>query len=372
MAKQVDVPGHIFRIPGINQHSHDSPELLDDIAPPSSNSPPFLKIVMSDTKTFKSGHFRPESTAIRTLSGSTISSREREVFAKIFDEMLTQPIFDGPRRHRFIKSRRTERPNETIPKSTQGLSLSPASLDESLFLTPQEVEEYPPALRPLAAEFAREEVKPKDTEWEIWEKRLDSCSTDFELSQFLDLEVFSVMDTHAQGLPPEAGKSPFTSLRSNYSLILLKAMRLFRVFFHNPLAAHTLFLRAKTLSAESYVLGCTTQLYNELLLSRWESFTDLFSISEILDEMSTNGVKSDGQTVQILQKIQGDVQEWATQGAEAARPVWIAEKDRMVKLERIQKEIMAKIESDVHENEIVELEKEVGTLTLSRNPEIEA
>jgi len=209
---------------------------------------------MSDTPTLKSGHFRPESTAVRTLSGSTISSREREVFAKIFDEMLTQPIFDGPRRHRFIKSRRTERPNESIPKSSRGLSLSAASLEESLFLTTQEVEEYPPALRPLAAEYSRKEVKPKDTEWKNWETRLDSCSTDFELSKFLDLEVFSIMEAHAQGLPPEAGKSSFESLRSNYSSILLKAMRLFRIIFRNPLAAHTLFLRAKMLSAESYVL----------------------------------------------------------------------------------------------------------------------
>src|SRR5208282_3970236 len=182
----------------------------------------------------------------------------------------------------------------------------------------------------------------------------------------------SVMENHAQGLRPEAGKSSFTSLRSNYNLILLKAMRLFRITFHNPLAAHTLFLRAKMLSAESYVLGCTTQLYNELLLSRWESFTDLFSISEILDEMSTNGVKGDRQTIQILQRIQDDVQEWATQGAEAAKPVWIAEKERMVKLERIQKEILARMESDVQENEIVELEKEVGTLSLPGDPEIVA
>ena len=144
-----------------------------------------------------------------------------------------------------------------------------------------------------------------------------------------------------------------------------------RIIFRNPLAAHTLFLRAKMLSAESYVLGCTTQLYNELLLSRWESFTDLFSISEILDEMSTNGVKGDGQTVQILQRIQDDVQAWATQGVESVRPVWIAEKERMGKLERIQKEIMAKIENDVQENEIVELEKEVSTLSLPRDPEIE-
>ena len=123
----------------------------------------------------------------------------------------------------------------------------------------------------------------------------------------------------------------------HYSSILLKAMRFDFYIYHNPLAAHNLFLRAKMLSAESYVLGCTTKLYNELLLSRWESFTDLFSISEILDEMNTNGVAGDRDTADILQRIQSDVQEWATCGVEAVRPIWLAEKERMAKLERIQK-----------------------------------
>ena len=320
---------------------------------------------MPKTPKFTAGHFRPESTAVKTLNGSTISSGEREVFARIFDEMLTQPITDAPKRPRFIQSRRTSEPLENVPKMGRKLSFSASFHDESLFLTPQEVEEYPLALRPLAAEFSREHVVPKDQELRNWEKRLDSCSTDFELANFLDSEVFHVMEAHAQGLPPEAGKTSFTSLRTNYSSILLKAMRLFRLLYHNPLAAHTLFLRAKMLSAESYVLGCTTKLYNELLLSRWESFTDLFSISEILDEMNTNGVAGDRDTADILQRIQSDVQEWATCGVEAVRPIWLAEKERMAKLERIQRETLMKIEKKVeiplHEVAGMEhdLEKEV-------------
>jgi hypothetical protein len=199
---------------------------------------------------------------------------------------------------------------------------------------------------------------------------MDECSTDFELAKFLDMDVFSIMEAHAQGLPPVAGKTSFTLLRSVYNLILIKAMRHFRIVFHNALAAHTLFLRAKTLSAESYVLGCTTELYNELLLSRWESFTDLFSISEILDEMNMNGVKGDGQTVRILQRIQDDVHEWATTGAEAARPVWLAEKERMLKLERIQREISSAIESDVQDEDTLELEKEVEALSKPKVDEV--
>jgi Mtf2 family len=371
VAKEVDVPGHIFRIPGVNRSRHaDVPEFLDDV-PPSSNTPPFLKIVMPDTPSFSSGHFRPESSAIRTLTGSTISSSEREVFARIFDEMLTQPISESGKRHRFLRSNRIGKAHESTSKS-KGLSLSAALLDESLLLTPEEVEEYPVALRPLAAAFAREEShEEKDPTWEKWEKRIDSCRTDFDLARLIDSDVFSVMEARAQGVVPLPGKEPFTTLRPVYSLILIKTMRRLRVVFHNALAAHTLFLRAKMLSAESYVLGCTVQLYNELLLSRWESFTDLFSISEILDEMSTNGVKGDEETVDILQRIQDDVHEWATHGAEAARPVWLAEKERMGKLERIRKEILASIENEVDGKDTLEMEKEVQKLGESKTQEME-
>jgi hypothetical protein len=79
--------------------------------------------------------------------------------------------------------------------------------------------------------------------------------------------------------------------------------------------------------------------------------------------MSTNGLKGDGQTIQILQRIRDDVHEWATQGAETFRAVWVEEKERMGKLERMQREIVSRIESDVEAEEMkMELEKEVKSL----------
>jgi len=270
----------------------------------------------------------------------------------------------------YVKGKKVDRPSEHVSeKSRRGQSLSAALLDESLFLTPKEVAEYPPALRPLAARIGR---RAEDTEtvigddWAKLEETLDHMETDLSLLQFLDSQVFAVMEGQIQGITE--GEWSTESIRRNYSLILLKAMRLLRTSFRNPLAAHTLFLRAKTLSAESYVLGCSTQLYNELLLSRWHTFTDLYSITEILDEMTTNGLKGDGQTIQILQRIQDDVHEWSTHGAEAFKAIWVAEKERMGKLERMQREIVSRIESDVEAEDMkADLEKEVKLM--ENNPE---
>jgi hypothetical protein len=372
VAKEVDILSHVFRIPGVGQSNPSSPSTKNpneflDTEPPARNSPPFLKIVMSPPDPASSptpGTFRPESNAVKSLSGSTISSGEREIFAKIFDQMLTQSI-PSSSKAAYVKGKKVDRPSEQVSeKSRRGQFLSAALLDDSLFLTPKEVAEYPPALRPLAARIGR---RAEDTEivkghdWTELEKTLDHLDTDLSLLQFLDEEVFAVMEGQIQGLTK--GGWSTESVRRNYSLILLKAMRLLRTSFGNPLAAHTLFLRAKTLSAESYVLGCSTQLYNELLLSRWHTFTDLYSITEILDEMTTNGLKGDGQTIQILQRIQDDVHEWATQGAEAFRAIWVAEKERMGKLERMQREIVGRIESDVEAEDMkADLEKEVKLL----------
>ena len=214
------------------------------------------------------------------------------------------------------------------------------NLDDVSFLTPKQVRQYPPSLQPLAAKLVREsepvkaEIPPT---WSALEEKMDACATDFDLSRFLDTEVFPVMERPAQ---------PEDIVRTNYGALLLKAMRLFRTTYRNPLAAHTLFLRAKTLSAESYVLGCTTALYNELLLSRWESFTDLFSIGEILEEMNMNGLKGDKHTFQILQKIEDDVDKWVYEGGEAAKVIWIAEKEKLEKLEKMKREIQAILNSE--------------------------
>jgi len=236
--------------------------------------------------------------------------------------------------------------------------MSPSVLDDEVFLTAGEVAEYPAGLRSVAARAVGGELKETSlqsgTRTEI-EREMDSCETDVALFQFLDNKIFSVMET---GSVEDRAK-----LRDGYPLILLKAMKMFRVMFGRPLVAMTFFLKVKTLSAESYVLGCTTQLYNELLLARWERFTDLSSVMDILEEMNLNGLRGDGQTIQILQRIQDDVKEWVTEGNELELAVWKEEKDKMTKLDKIRREMIDKIEMEVDVGAMEqELEKEVDLM----------
>jgi len=254
--------------------------------------------------------------------------------------MLIEPLSQP------VSKRSVKIPPAAPQPRSKGHTALARQLDDAWFLTPKEVSQYPSSIQPLAAKMVREpraqpEPKPVKAElppsWPKFERTMNSCESDFDLSKFLDREVFPIMERPAQ---------PNDVVRTNYGAILLKAMRLFRSAYRNPLAAHTLFLRAKTLSAESYVLGCTTSLYNELLLSRWESFTDLFSIGEILEEMNMNGLKGDRHTFEILQKVEWDVNQWVHEGGEAAKIIWLAEKEKLDKLDKMKKEIQATLNSE--------------------------
>lgn len=277
--------------------------------------------------------------------------------------MLTLPPSEPRKKSHSVKPlRRVGRTREAGGGGAAAggkLGLSPSVLDDEVFLTAGEVAEYPAGLRSLAARLAKGgESKEKSVQSGTWtelEREMDSCESDVALFQFLDNKIFSVMETGSIG--------DRAKLRDGYPLILLKAMKMFRVMFRRPLVAMTLFLKVKTLSAESYVLGCTTQLYNELLLARWERFTDLSSVMDILEEMNLNGLRGDGQTIQILQRIQDDVKEWVTEGNELEIAVWKEEKDKITKLDKIRREMIDKIEREVDVRAMEqELEEEVDLM----------
>jgi hypothetical protein len=68
-----------------------------------------------------------------------------------------------------------------------------------------------------------------------------------------------------------------------------------------------------------------------------------------------------------LERIQNDVTEWATQGAEAARAVWLAENERMMRLERMMERIQRDIAEHIEghgerEDMILETKREVVSL----------
>ncbi|KIO25901.1 hypothetical protein M407DRAFT_24754 [Tulasnella calospora MUT 4182] len=88
-----------------------------------------------------------------------------------------------------------------------------------------------------------------------------------------------------------------------YPLLLSLLMRTFRERYADPFISLSLFHNARRLSVFSYVYGCTTPVYNELLDTLWTCFRDLEGFLKALREMEVNGVEFDGRTRAIVEKI---------------------------------------------------------------------
>jgi hypothetical protein len=90
-------------------------------------------------------------------------------------------------------------------------------------------------------------------------------------------------------------------------------MRSFRDKYRDPHLALSIFDYARHLSIPSYVFGCTTPAYNELIETRWSHFRDLKGVHDALFEMRVNGVEPDGRTKKLVEKLRREV---------GARTVW--------------------------------------------------
>ncbi|KAF8309416.1 hypothetical protein DL93DRAFT_2036471, partial [Clavulina sp. PMI_390] len=121
---------------------------------------------------------------------------------------------------------------------------------------------------------------------------MENCRTDRELLDWALVNVFSSNDSDA-----------FPSKSSLYPHLLATLISLFRDKFRDPHTALSIFAAARHLSVPSYVFGCTTAVYNELLATRWTAFRDLEGVVEALSEMRTNGVFPDAQTRRILMQV---------------------------------------------------------------------
>lgn len=86
-------------------------------------------------------------------------------------------------------------------------------------------------------------------------------------------------------------------------------MRTFRIKYNDPHTALALFAHAKGRSIHSYVFGCTTPAYNELLETRWEVDGAVKGIVEALVEMRANGVRPDKATRTFVERVRREVGE---------------------------------------------------------------
>lgn len=166
---------------------------------------------------------------------------------------------------------------------------------------------------------------------DIKKEAMMRCSTDHSLLEWAVIEVFGEsMRYYAEATEALAkvkanseskgakGKSKAAMTLPplqppTYSRMVALLIRTFRDTFRNPHLALAIFEHARTLSAASYVFGCTTGSYNELLETKWACFRDLRGVLESLEDMNANGVVCNFETRRIVERLRREV---------GARNVW--------------------------------------------------
>ena len=181
-------------------------------------------------------------------------------------------------------------------------------------------------------------------------RMLDRAKTDVEIWNVLEQEVFSLINhlnqhvkmirrttrlRSAKGRKPEAKSKdvadvklekddldkqevksfkltrtnaiPINNLLSilhrNYSDYCLHALRLFRR--KHPLSSYgpLVFTTIKQSGPMSYVLGVSTDVYNEVLFLQWTQYSDLHGMATTIDEMLNQGIEGNGVTMALIKGI---------------------------------------------------------------------
>ncbi|KIJ67504.1 hypothetical protein HYDPIDRAFT_149148 [Hydnomerulius pinastri MD-312] len=181
-----------------------------------------------------------------------------------------------------------------------------------------------------------------DEELDRKKEEMDLCDTDQELLEWAMREVFAESvkwgDEAKKALAASASSNKNTDLATpstppastlpalqppTYPHLLAHLMRLFRTTYHNPSLALSIFTHASRLSIPSYVFGCTAPAYNELIQAKWEGWGDLEGVCKALEEMRGNGVRGDGRTRLVVERVRREVGEARGEGGNPlARRLW--------------------------------------------------
>ncbi|KAL0956201.1 hypothetical protein HGRIS_002358 [Hohenbuehelia grisea] len=144
---------------------------------------------------------------------------------------------------------------------------------------------------------------------------INMCDTDQQLLEWATEEVFgeSLQYEAAWKKHPELPMQPPT-----YPHLVALLMRTFRDKYRDPHLALSIFNYARNISIASYVFGCSTQAYNELIETRWVCFKDVKGVHDALEEMVVNGVEFDTRTRKLVDDLRREV---------AGKNLWLEEND---------------------------------------------
>ncbi|KZS88650.1 hypothetical protein SISNIDRAFT_393413, partial [Sistotremastrum niveocremeum HHB9708] len=157
---------------------------------------------------------------------------------------------------------------------------------------------------------------------------MELCTTDQELLEWAMQNVFEDSKKREEealraialasvDATDDTDASPSKTLPTlqcpTYPYMVSSLIKMFRERYHDPHLALSIFDHARHLSIPSYVFGCSTDTYNELIETRWKCFRDLRGVCDALEEMRVNGVDMDTHTSRLLEQVRretGDRNLW--------------------------------------------------------------
>jgi hypothetical protein len=162
---------------------------------------------------------------------------------------------------------------------------------------------------------------------------MDVCETDQQLLDWALNHVFAESERYegaARQAISDAAKSgtlqELPMLQSpTYPHLVALLMRAFRDKYQDPHLALAIFDHARHLSIASYVFGCSTHAYNELIETRWKCFHDVKGVHDALEEMMVNGVDFDSRTRKLAEAVRRQIGQrnlWAEESELGSGELW--------------------------------------------------
>ncbi|KAI8067771.1 hypothetical protein BC940DRAFT_367418 [Gongronella butleri] len=92
-----------------------------------------------------------------------------------------------------------------------------------------------------------------------------------------------------------------------YSRVVANAMHHAYTRFGDPYLAMALFDQCKRMGVQSYLQGCTVDVYNAALRIRWQAWRDVYGMLDLLEEMTINGIGMNDVSQSLVQKVANEM-----------------------------------------------------------------
>lgn len=127
-------------------------------------------------------------------------------------------------------------------------------------------------------------------------EELSSLQTPGEAVAWAQQKVFTRRAEDAEEVVLPGGVTPRTTWPRTYPRALGVLINTLWMRMNSPHLALAMFEHARNLSIESYLAGCQTSAYNEIIRVHWEAFRDLNACLAAVQEMDHHGVAWDRYT----------------------------------------------------------------------------